>query len=384
MKGQKLKYYLTGLILVVLVFAVAGCDFMSLLTTPTTTTKTTTTPTTTMTSSTTDTTTVTWTPPVTQTQNPELSSYIDVVKKVRPSVVAINAEVTVLDIFGREYSEEVAGSGWILGILDSSTLIVTNNHVIDGAFNITVTLEDGMVLPATIKGADALSDLAILKVNKTGLTAAAVGDSSNLQIGQAVMALGNALGEGISATEGIVSRTGASLAVETGQTLTDLIQTSAAINPGNSGGPLVNMSGEVVGITSAKLAALGVEGMGYAISTRTALPIIEELVQKGYVVRPYLGVNLQTVNAWTVLQYRLGVNYGAFISAVGTNSPAEAAGLQTGDVIVKFNGEDIHSADDCLAAIHSAKIGDTVSISYWRGDTQYTTQATLQESPPPG
>ena len=215
----------------------------------------------------------------------------------------------VIDIFNREYTEEVAGSGWIF---DSSGLIATNNHVIEGAFNITVTLEDGTVLPATVKGADALSDLAVLKVEQTGLVAARVGDSSKLQIGQEVMAIGNALGEGISATEGIVSRTGASLAVDTGQTLTDMIQTSAAINPGNSGGPLVNMSGEVIGITSAKLADLGVEGMGYAISTKTALPIIQELVQKGYVVRPYLGVSLQTVNSWTVLQYHLGVSLRGF------------------------------------------------------------------------
>lgn len=378
--GRKLKYYLAGFVLILLVFTVTGCDFMSLLTTSTTTTKTTTTPTTTITSSTASTTTTTWTPPATQTQRPELASYVEVVNKVKPSVVAINANITALDIFGREYTDEVAGSGWII---DSNGLIATNNHVIDGAFNITVTLEDGSVLPATIRGADALSDLAVLKVEQTGLVAADVGDSSQLQVGQAVMAIGNALGEGISATEGIVSRTGASLAVETGQTMTDLIQTSAAINPGNSGGPLVNMSGEVIGITSAKLAALGVEGMGYAISTHTALPIIEELVQKGYVIRPYLGVSMQTVNAWTVLQNRLGVNYGAIISSVGSGSPAEAAGLQVGDVIVSFNGEDIYTADEVLAAIIGSQIGDTVSITYWRESTEYTTHATLIESPPP-
>jgi serine protease Do len=162
-----------------------------------------------------------------------------------------------------------------------------------------------------------------------------------------------------------------------------MIQTSAPINPGNSGGPLVNLAGEVVGITSAKLAALGVEGMGYAISTKTALPIIEALVKNGYVVRPYLGVNLQTVNAYTVLRYNLAVSSGAFISIIITGTPADAAGLKVGDVIVNFNGKDTKTADDALSAIHSAKVGQTVDITYWRGSSQYTTQATLIESPPP-
>jgi serine protease Do len=309
-----------------------------------------------------------------------LPDFVTVVNKVKPSVVAINAEVAAYDIFGRPVTQEVAGSGWIL---DKNGLIATNNHVIDGATSISVTLADNTVLTATIVGADALADLAVLKVDKTDLPAASVGDSSKLQVGQWVMAIGNALGEGISATQGIVSRTGASVTVDTGQTLSDLIQTSAPINPGNSGGPLVNLAGEVVGITSAKLAALGVEGMGYAISTKTALPIIEALVQKGYVVRPYLGVNLQTVNALLMLRYNLTINYGAFISIVVDNTPAATAGLKVGDIIVNFNGKDTKTANDALSAIHSAQVGQTVDITYWRGSSQYTTQATLIESPPP-
>ncbi len=378
MKRIKFRYCLLGILLILVMLLSIGCQYFT--TAPPATTSTVTS---TVTAPPVQTGTVTFTPPVTTSQNPELDSFVEVVEKVKPSVVAINAEVTIIDIFGQEYRDEVAGSGWILGILDGSTLIVTNNHVIDGAFDITVTLEDGTVLPAAIKGHDALSDIAVLTVNQTGLTAAAVGDSAKLKIGQEVMAIGNALGEGISATGGIVSRTGASLAVETGQMLTDLIQTDAAINPGNSGGPLVNMSGEVVGITSAKLAALGVEGMGYAISTRTALPIIQELIQKGYITRPYLGVSLQDVNSFTVLRYQLGVSQGAFISAIGAGSPAETAGLQAGDVIVNFDGEAITTANEALAAIHKATIGDTVTISYYRGGTQYNTTATLAESPAP-
>jgi len=143
------------------------------------------------------------------------------------------------------------------------------------------------------------------------------------------------------------------------------------------------MAGEVVGITSAKLGALGVEGMGYAISTKTALPIIESLVQKGYVIRPYLGISVQTVNPLLVLRYSLAVDYGAFINTIGSGSPAEAAGLKAGDIIVSFNGKDVATADDCLTAIRTAQIGQTVTIVYWREQTQTTVQTTLVESPPP-
>ena len=375
---RHIKYLLISLILVIGLSLFAGCSLLDFTTITTSTTSSSATTTTTATTPPDTTTTNTWTLPVTETENPELSNFVEVVNKVKPSVVAINAEVTLFDIFNQAYTQEVAGSGWVL-----NGFIVTNNHVISGAKNINVTLADGTVIPATIKGADALSDLAVLNVNRTDLPTAAVGDSTKLQVGQWVMAIGNALGEGISATQGIVSRTGVSITVETGQTLTDLIQTSAAINPGNSGGPLVNMAGEVVGITSAKLAALGVEGMGYAISTKTALPIIESLVQKGYVIRPYLGISVQTVNPLLVLRYSLAVDYGAFINTIGSGSPAEAAGLKAGDIIVSFNGKDVATADDCLTAIRTAQIGQTVTIVYWREQTQTTVQTTLVESPPP-
>jgi len=287
--------------------------------------------------------------------------------------------LTVVDMFGRTYTEEGAGSGWIL---DSNGLIATNNHVIDGATNIMVTLDDSTVLSASVVGADSISDLAVLKVDKTGLTAATVGNSSSLQVGEWVLAIGNALGEGISATEGIVSRSGASITTDSGTTLYDCIQTSAAVNPGNSGGPLVNMNGEVVGITSAKLADVGVEGMGYAISIKTALPIIESLVQKGYVTRPYLGVQMDTVSQW-YRRYNLGVDYGAIVTLVTSGTPADNAGLKTGDVIINLNGKDILTAEEAQQAIYSAQIGETIQIVYYRGNSKNATKATLIESPAP-
>jgi len=188
---------------------------------------------------------------------------------------------------------------------------------------------------------------------------------------------------GISAKEGIISRLGVSIPVSSGQTLSDLIETSAPINPGNSGGPLVNMAGEVIGITSAKLAAVEVEGLGFAISSNSAKPIIEELVQKGYVVRPWLGVTLYTVDQYAVFRYRLAVDKGTLITEVAQGSPASKAGLAVGDVIVSFAGKEITTAEEVIQAIHSSQIGQEVEIIYWRGQTKNTTRATLIERPSP-
>ena len=311
-----------------------------------------------------------------------LPGIADVVALVKPSVVAISTEVVTVDFFSRPFTQEGAGSGWIL---DQNGIIVTNNHVVEGATSITVTLDDGRSFDVDLKSVytDSLNDLAILKINAQNLPALKVGDSARMRVGDWVVAIGNALGQGIRATEGIVSRIKASLPVDTGQTLYDLIETSAAINPGNSGGPLVNMAGEVIGITSAKVAASGVEGMGYAISTETALPIIEALVKNGYVTRPWLGVSLYTVDQFAVLRYRLGVNQGALVTEVAPGSPAAKAGLKVGDVIVTFNGKDVLGADDMVLAIHATPIGKTVDISFFRGRAQATAQATLVENPPP-
>ncbi len=298
---------------------------------------------------------------------------------VKPSVVAINTEYVTYDIFNQAYEEEGAASGWII---DEDGLIVTNNHVVAGANSVTVTLADGRTFSAETILTDWLSDLAVVKINARNLPAAKVGDSAMLRVGDWVVAIGNSLGLGISATKGIVSAKDISLLVSEGQTLADLIQTDAAINPGNSGGPLVNMAGEVIGITSIKIAQEGVEGMGYAISSNTAIPIIQQLIQKGYVIRPWLGVGLSNVSQWLALRYNLAVDEGAFITEVALDSPADEAGIEAGDVIIEFDGEEITNADELIQAIHSRQIGQRVAIVYWRGNVKNTTYATLAESPP--
>ncbi len=321
-----------------------------------------------------------WTPPSIEGQAPILPSIAEVVAKVKPSVVAINT--ITYDIFNQTL--EGAGSGWII---DKNGVIVTNNHVVQDAKSITVTLDDGRTFSVDTNtvATDILSDLAVLKIDAKNLPAVAVGDSEKLRVGDWVVAIGNALGEGISATHGIVSRRDVSISVDSsGQTLYNLIQTNAAINPGNSGGPLVNMAGEVIGITSAKLSAVGVEGMGYAISTKEAMPIIEELITTGYVVRPFLGVQgLLTVDQSVAAYFNVSVNKGALIRGIFRDGPADKAGLKAGDVITKFGNQEITDANELLQALYSSKVGQKVQITFWRDRTESTTTVTLVESPPP-
>jgi len=299
--------------------------------------------------------------------NPALPDFVAVVAKVKPSVVAIR-------------TNGGAGSGWIIR---EDGIIVTNNHVVAGARDIAIALDDGRTFSAETVRTDPLTDLAIVKIDAQDLPTADIGDSSQLQLGEPVAAIGNALGEGISMTGGWVSQLNVSISISPGQTLDDLIRTDAAINPGNSGGPLVNIAGEVIGITSVKIAQIGIEGFGYAISINTAKEVIDQLILRGYVIRSYLGVGLQTVNPIIAFFNNLSVNRGALVTTIASSSPAAEAGLEKGDVIVKFDGEAINNASDLIGAIHDREIGQKVEIVYWRGDTENTTQATLIESPPP-
>jgi serine protease Do len=313
----------------------------------------------------------------------QVTSIADVVEMVKPAVVAITTEVTGYDFFNRAYTQEGAGSGWII---DSNGIIVTNNHVVEGAKTITVTTDSGVSYTADPKSVftDPLNDLAIIKINATGLPALKVGNASALRLGDWVIAIGNALGQGIRVTEGIVSRKDVSLSVDQSQTLYSLIETSAAINPGNSGGPLLNLNGEVVGITSAKISSVGVEGMGYAISIDTATPIIKELVNKGYVTRPYLGVNLYNVSDLSngeKNQFNIKVDSGVLLYQIAAGGPADNAGLKTGDVVVSIGGKDVITIKELTTVLHASTIGKPLEITYWRSDTKTTTTVTPIETP---
>jgi len=321
-----------------------------------------------------------WSVPAAGEGAPVLPGIADVVARVKPSVVAIETEVTLVDFFRGQYTQEGAGSGWIIS---EDGYVVTNNHVVEGAETISVILDDERVIAAEVVGTDRLTDLAVLRIDAENLVAAAVGDSLELRIGDWVVAIGNSLGQGIRATQGIVSRKDVSIQVDQGQELQGLIETDAAINPGNSGGPLVNMAGEVIGINSVKHAEVGVEGVGYAISTSEAIPIIRQLINTGYVVRPWLGVSLYTVDEFVVSRYDLKVDEGVFVVTVAAGSPADKAGLEPGDVITSFASQEVPEVNALIRGIHTAQVGQSVEIIYWRGETETATQATLIESPAP-
>ncbi|MBI2847952.1 MAG: trypsin-like peptidase domain-containing protein [Chloroflexi bacterium] len=313
---------------------------------------------------------------------PPLPSIADVVARVKPSVVSINTETTSRDIFNRPFTEQGAGSGWVIR---EDGVIVTNNHVIENAQSITVTLDDGRTLPVDMSAiaTDLLTDLAVIRIGAENLPTITIGDSRNLRLGDWVVAIGNSLDLGVAPSEGIVRTLKATVPVSAGQTLYDLIGTTAAINPGNSGGPLVNMAGEVIGITSAKISAAGVEGMGYAISSYTAKPVIESLIQRGFVVRPYFGVTLRDVDQFAVLNFDLAVDKGALIVSVAPDSPAARAGLRAGDVVTRFENANIATVDELLRALHASQTGQTVTITYWRGTSEVAAQVTLAETLPP-
>jgi serine protease Do len=314
------------------------------------------------------------------TKQESLPDYISVIAKVRPSVVVIHTEVPAFDFFSGTTTQKGAGSGWII---DSGGLIVTNNHVIDGANSINITLDDGRNFTADTVRTDSATDLAVIKINAPGLSALELADSSELKVGELVVAIGNSLDEGISATNGIISATGISITTETGEVLYDLIKTNAAINPGNSGGPLVNMAGKVIGITGAKVAEVGVEGSGYAISTAVAYPIIKELITNGFVSRPWLGLSLYTVDTSAVQALHLSVDSGVLIRQVLSGSPADKSGIKRYDVITSFNGEAVKTKEDLVKILRSQHVGQTVEVVYWRGTGKNTTSITLEQTPPP-
>lgn len=308
-----------------------------------------------------------WTFPTTYNQSSALlPSFSAVVTKVKPAVVSVTTEVA-------------KGSGFVID--GEQGYIATNEHVVANAQNIEVTMDNGETFPASVVGKDALTDIAVIKVDASDLPYTCLGNSSSLAIGEWVLAIGNAFGMGLRVTEGIISGLDVAITLLSGEKLYALIETTAAINPGNSGGPLVNMKGEVVGITSAKI--LGAENMGYAISSNIAKPIIEELIRQGYIIRPWLGVHIQTLDWLTAWLNDLTIDEGVLITEVAPDSPAEAAGLKKGDVITKFQDKEIDTAQALQEAILDCSIGEKVEITFVRGRVTRTTHAVLEQSPSP-
>jgi len=303
-------------------------------------------------------------------------------KKVGPAVVGITNKALVRDIFNRvKLTELGTGSGVIY---DKKGLIVTNNHVVEGAQEIVVSLSDGRSVQGEVLGTDAATDLAVVKIDADNLTVATFGDSDKIMVGEPAIAIGNPLGlefQG-SVTAGVISALNRS--IDLGERKFKLIQPDAAINPGNSGGALVNADGEVIGINSAKIAVSGVEGIGFAIPINSVKPIVADLEKQGRVLRPYLGVSL--VDKDIAQRYGIDVDLqgGIYIIKVEGGGPAWKAGLRTNDIITKFDGEKISSVSDLRERIAAKGIGSTVTLTILRGDSEMTIDVTLEEMPAQG
>ena len=268
-------------------------------------------------------------------------------------------------------------------ILSGEGYIVTNAHVVDDAFSISIDLTDGRSLPATLIGADAVSDLAVLHIDADNLYAAKFGDSTTLQVGDSVAAIGDPLGHTLRGTftDGIVSAINRDVTIG-GRTMT-LIQTNAALNSGNSGGPLLNCYGQVIGINTLKIGDFvdtsGVEGIGFAIPSATVKMIVDQLITQGYVSgRPTLGLKGESVSIFYQRYYMMPS--GIFITELNPDSDAAKKGIQTDDILTSINGTHIHSMDDLNTVLYGCQVGDTVDVTIYRAGRQYRVYLTLAES----
>ncbi|MCF0136804.1 MAG: trypsin-like peptidase domain-containing protein [Oscillospiraceae bacterium] len=299
-------------------------------------------------------------------------------------VVGITSTVNYTNFIGQTYSVPVSGSGFVV---TADGYIVTNYHVIEYAYEgkttVTVMFKDGTAYEAAIVGVEPDNDIAVLKIDASGLVPASVGDSSSIKVGDTVYAIGNPLGElDFSMTTGSVSALDRSISTEVSDVAINMFQFDAAVNSGNSGGPVYNTSGQVIGIVTAKSAVDGTEGLGFAIPINDAVEIANELITKGYVSgKPYLGVNIDVRYTSVYAEY-YGMPEGAYIYGVEPGSCAETAGLCPGDVITSLGGITVKSYSDLSSAIRQFKAGETAEIVVYRSNDSVTLTVTFDESKP--
>ena len=298
----------------------------------------------------------------------------DMVDEMSPSVVEVFTETKQVSRWFQEYVTEGAGSGVIL---TEDGYIVTNHHVIEGASTIKVRLSSGQTYTAILTGTDEKTDLAVIKINASGLTAARLADSSSARVGDFVIAIGNPLGElGGTVTEGIISAKDRKITID-GESMT-LLQTSAAVNPGNSGGGLFNLDGELVGVVNAKSSGEDIEGLAFAIPANTVKEITQELIQHGYVTgRPQLGISVAQIT-------KPGMGWQTYYSTPGlyiTQSSVDN-GLKSGDRIVQIDGTTISSAADVSSVLDRHSVGDVVKVVVSRNSKEITISVKLTEQKP--
>lgn len=306
----------------------------------------------------------------------EPMSIVDIARQVGPAVVGIVATgESSSGMFLIPQQTQSSGSGIIIS---SDGYIVTNNHVVEGASSLKVTLNTMEEYDAKLVGTDPQTDLAVIKIEATGLTSAVLGNSSDVEVGELAIAIGNPLGQELAGTvtTGIISATNRQVTVDDVEYT--LLQTDAAINEGNSGGALVNAYGEVIGINSVKMASTGVEGLGFAIPSDIAKPVISDLIEYGYVTgRPVIGITGRNITEEMSQYYDLPV--GVYIQAITEFSAAEKAGLRPGDVIIQCDGQTVETVDELNEIRDQHQVGDTLTLTIVRNGQRMEVSVTLEE-----
>jgi len=305
------------------------------------------------------------------------SSVLEVVEKVSRSVVNINTVRLLHDFYYQVVPVQGMGSGVII---DPKGYIITNNHVIEGAEKIDVTVASEEVLPGKVVGTCVSDDIAIIKVDGENLPTAELGDSDKLRVGQTVFAIGNPFGlaGGPTVTKGVISAVKRSIRSERGL-IENLVQTDASINPGNSGGPLVDVQGRVVAINTAIVPFA--QGIGFAIPVNSAKRCATEIITHGRVIRPWLGVSGLSLTPEIASYYNLPVERGALITEVMPGSPAEKAGMERGDIITGFGDEAIDSVEELVREINKRKIGERARVLLLRDGERWIADVTLEKTP---
>ena len=305
----------------------------------------------------------------------------EVYASVVNSAVSINCSATSTNIFGQQTQTASSGSGFVI---TEDGYVVTNYHVVSGASSVEVTLYNGDTYDATVIGGDSDYDVAVLKINASGLQPVTLGESADVNVGDTVLAIGNPLGElTFSMSQGIVSSCDRAINVD--GTPFNMIQVDCSINPGNSGGPLVNLYGEVVGIVSAKYSTYSsttVEGLGFAIPISDVRSIITDIMENGAVTdKAYMAITAGTMNEQMAAQFNIDVTEGVFVYSVVEGGAGDKAGLRLGDVITKMNDKTLTSRQDLSAAMKGYRAGDTVTLTVYRGGQYIEVELTFDTQP---
>ncbi|GAB4464976.1 MAG: trypsin-like peptidase domain-containing protein [Anaerolineales bacterium] len=305
------------------------------------------------------------------------------VQKVAPAVVTVVGTIPgQMTFFGPAPDQTVSGSGFFI---NEQGYLLTNNHVVEGTSQVKIILADGTEQPAKIVGTDIYADVAVLKTDGKVPAVAALGNSDRLDPGESVIAIGSPLGNfKNTVTVGVVSATGRAIDTGNGYQIEDLIQTDAAINHGNSGGPLVNLAGEVIGINTLVVRNTSsgdvAEGLGFAIPVNTAAAIAQQIIQKGYFARPYMGIRFQPINPGIAARYNLPAQWGVYVMEVVEGSPASKAGLQQGDIITKIGEVALDESHSYVNTLFAFKPGDEITVTVVRGGKELQVKITLGEA----